>query len=396
MDTFRALKAFIRNHVVLFLLGVATVVLYVYRLGSLPTPQLAADEVLTLQASSTLHDLVSNPFFLPLNAARWLTTTLLPGHLNSAARFPSVVMALITIATLVYIIRRWYRERTMYMGFFLVATSAWILHIGRLATNDVPYLAAVPLLIATHLLLFDYVERKIVIFLCAGVFAVLLYVPGLVWLVLASIIWQRNEIKESLRQLSAPLAALLVGLFLIALAPLVYGMAQHTSIDYLVTWLGLPTTIPTWKEPLKNLAAAIAFIGVRAPIDPVRWLGRLPLLDAFTAISFVAGIAFYFKHIGAERTKLLLLYGTLGLLLCAGGGTVTRSIIVPVVYLVAVGGIAFILHQWLHVFPRNPLARRFGIAMICLAIALSCLYNFRHYFVAWPHNDDTVRTFSLK
>jgi hypothetical protein len=396
MNKIRSFGSLIKNHGVLVALGVVITGLFLYRLGSLAGPGLAPAETAALQASGSYHDIIANPLYLPLTAPRWLFTTLLPGHFNIAARLPSVLLALISIAALIYIVRHWYKQRTMFFGLVLIASSAWILHVGRLATNDIAYLAAVPILIAIHLLLYDYTEKRVVIFIAAVVFAAMLYIPGLVWLALASLIWQRSEIKDALKNLSWPLIALLAGLIILMLAPLLYGFLHNAHSSYALMWLGLPGSVPTWKEVVKNVAATISFVFVRTPADSARWLGQLPLFDAFMIISFIAGVAFYLKHISAERTKLLLLYGTLGLLLCAVGGSVTRSILVPTVYLVAIGGIAFILHQWLQVFPRNPLARRLGVGMICIAIALSCTYNLRHYFVAWPHNRETAQEFSLK
>jgi hypothetical protein len=394
MQKIRFLSAGIRNHIFLVGTGLLVLALYLYRLGSVPTAGLAAEETANIHAASSWHSLLSAPLFLPLNAVRWLFTTAFPAHINAASRVPSILLAVLSIMCLTYIVWRWYKQRTMYFGLAIIATSAWILHIGRIASNDIAYLAAVPLLLATHLLLYEYVEKKIVLYLVAAVFISLLYIPGLLWFVLASVIWQHKEIAEALRILSWP-QRLLLGLLIVALlAPFIYGLTQNMDASYLLTWLGLPASLPSWQMPLKNLTAAILFIFVRTPADPSKWLGQLALLDAFLATAFIAGLVFYLGHIKAERTRLLLVYGSLGLLLCAAGGGVTRSILVPVIYLVAIGGIAYILHQWLQVFPRNPLARRLGIGLVCMAVALSCLYNLRHYFVAWPHNSQTRQVYS--
>jgi hypothetical protein len=51
--------------------------------------------------------------------------------------------------------------------------------------------------------------------------------------------------------------------------------------------------------------------------------------------------------------------------------------------------------QWFTVFPRNPIARGSGIAVICLMLFFSVLYQTRVYFVAWPHTTATRQAFDL-
>ena len=78
------------------------------------------------------------------------------------------------------------------------------------------------------------------------------------------------------------------------------------------------------------------------------------------------------------------------------GGAVTLSVLVPTLYLIVVAGIAYVLHFWLRMFPRNQLARGTGIAVVSLAVALACAYNLQQYFVAWPHNPDTAALYHYK
>jgi hypothetical protein len=113
-------------------------------------------------------------------------------------------------------------------------------------------------------------------------------------------------------------------------------------------------------------------------------------------VCFLAGILFYLSHIKAERTQLLLALSAIGLLLTAAGGAVPRSLLVPLIYLVSFGGLAYILHYWLKLFPVNPIARRTGISLVAIAVALACAYNVRHYFVAWPHNPATQAAYNVR
>jgi hypothetical protein len=368
--------------------------LYTVRLGGIPNGALSAQESANLRSTISLQEIVKDPFFLPLNTVRWAAQKALTGHQAYAVRLPSVLFGLIAIVSLLYIARRWYGPRTLVFALLIFASSAWFLHIARLGVNDIAYLTILPVLLAMHLLLYEYPEKRFLFFLWLVIVTLVLYVPGGIWFVLLSIWWQRRDIAEAWKALSWAQRPLLFTVGAIVIAPLVYGGLQHFSSSFALAWLGAPTDFGSWTQPLKNLVAALAFIFVRTPADPERWLGKLPLLDAFLAVSFLSGCLFYLGHRAAERTRLLATYSLLGLLLCAGGGPVTRSVLVPLLYLIALGGIAFLLHQWLKLFPKNILAKRTGIALIYTALVLSCTYNLRHYFVAWPHNPATRAAFS--
>jgi hypothetical protein len=152
----------------------------------------------------------------------------------------------------------------------------------------------------------------------------------------------------------------------------------------------MPDHFAPWQSTLKQFEDTVQAFVYHGPHNPQLWLGRLPLLDAFLGFMLIAGILFYARHWRATRTRLLLGYFVLGVLLVSLSGAVRLSAIVPIVYLVAIGGVAYVLHFWLNVFPRNPLARGTGIAIVAAIIIFSCLYNVRQYFIAWPHNPEVV------
>jgi hypothetical protein len=105
------------------------------------------------------------------------------------------------------------------------------------------------------------------------------------------------------------------------------------------------------------------------------------------------GAYFYARHLKAPRSRLLASYLVIGWILVALGGPVSLSFMVPLMYVLAAMGIAYLMHEWLAVFPKNPLARVTGITLISLLICFAAFYNLRSYFVSWPHNNTTMTTF---
>lgn len=369
--------------------------LLTYRLAYLPGRHLSYAELKVMEQSSSWEAIISNPMFLPVKVLHHVIELGLGHNTNIASRLPSVILAYLTLVLFAYILYKWYGKRTAILGSIAFAVSAWFLHVGRSGSFDIAYLLAVPLLLTAYLILYNANNRSRAIWFWLVSIMLLLYSPGLVWLVAILVILQREELKQGWEELRFAGYRILLTLLGVVLAlPLVYGFYMNLSNSYFLNWLGITTTVPSIFDPLISVGYSIISIFVKSPTNPAIWLGHLPILDVFMVVMFAMGAYFYSIHWRAGRSRMLLTFLIITIALIAAQGRVTRSLMVPILYLVAAGGMAFALHLWLRIFPRNPLARGFGIFLISLALALSCLYNLRLYFVAWPHNQATREVYS--
>lgn len=390
-------QKFWRRHLRLLALGISTTLavflLLGFRLGNLPGG-VAPRELEHAPATVSLGELSHDPSYAPLMAVRY-AVSFLPQNIITL-RLANVLFGILALCTMFYILRRWYGTRTAIIGGVLFACSSWFLHVSRIATFDVMYLWAIPTLLAAYIGLYNNPEDRRVAFGWLAVQLVVLYIPGMIWFSLVGAVLLRSEVVSSLRSLRDWWRiSLWAAMGTVLLVPLIIALLRGETLHLLLKLAGLPDSLPSIITILKGGAASLLFIFARTPADPVTWLGQLPALGAFTAAMLIGGIIFYTKHLRAARTQLLLIYGLLGVILTAIGGETSRSVIVPLLYLVAAGGIAYILHLWLRVFPRNILARRLAIGLMTIAIGFACFYNLRSYFVAWPHNPDTLQTFVM-
>jgi 4-amino-4-deoxy-L-arabinose transferase-like glycosyltransferase len=363
-----------------------------YKLGSL-TPALSKPEVETASHLTTrdlgLREIIEEPVYLPYKLSIYIFEKL--GFASPfIARSLSALIGFATVVSFYYILSRWHTNGIALLGTLLFLTSSWFLHTVRLATSDPVFLLLLPL-IACGAWLNDTQRRDHLTLAAAALTAgILLYVPGMVWFILAGLIWQRKRVRQALASL-LPWQMLLVGVLgVMVLAPMAIAGSDNPSS--LLQFLGLPEQAITWQKILASLLEIPRQLFVHGPRDPARWLGATPLLDAFTTAMFIIGLYASYFRLRLDRTKLLLFGLVVGSLLIVFD-TGRMSILLPLVYILVAAGITFMLQQWFTVFPRNPLARSIGWSLITAAIVISSFYNLTHYFIAWPNAPTTKSVF---
>jgi hypothetical protein len=365
--------------------------LLLYKLGTL-LPGLSRPEIITHASATSIRTFIDNP----LNGQYRLIVYGLDqlGHQGSLSlRLVSALFATITIWLFYYVASHWYERRIAIIGTTLFASSAWFLHYARLATPDITLTLLIAALAYGHWI--RHTKRSAL----AGLFGIvlmawLIYIPGLIWFVFLGGLWQRKQIAAHLKEskLSIPVICLL-GVAL--LAPLSIAISRQPAL--LKPLVGLPAnTLPNPYDIIRHILNVPVQLFFHGPANPVIWLGRVPLLDILAIAMSILGAYTYYKKRQLDRSKLLAAVLLFGTILIGLRGGVTMIFLTPFVYLLITAGIGYLLNQWLGVFPRNPLARIVGVSLIIIVVALSCLYNLRHYFVAWPHAPATKYSFRLK
>ena len=373
----------------LFLALVGLAWLMLYRLGTLPGG-LSAGEMHAAVQPVGWHGIYHQPLNLPLLMIRSVVFWPAPNHGALLTRLPNVFWGGLAVTSFAWLMWLWHGARTTVLATILFASGAWTLHASRLASFDVLYLWAMPTLLLIQALGQQF-KRPVVWYGSLIAWGLMLYIPGMVWLVALSIWLQRQSISQAWQKLNLWWQRSLSVLFSIIWLPLL--LIDLSRPSQLAQWVGLPSHLASPLKLLKQLVGVFVHLLVRGPQYPDIWLTQLPILDVFCLVMFIFGGIFYVLHWQAKRSRQLGLFSAVGVVLIALNGSVGLSLLVPVLYMVAATGITYLLHEWLGIFPRNPLARSVGIGLVALAVAVSCLYNYRAYFVAWPHNTVTSATF---
>jgi len=380
--------------VIVVLAGVAA--LFTYQLGSL-APHLSPTELKTVASSHQLVDIAHSPLDAPFKLLVWIAlhTPKLPELWQ--ARLPSVVLGLVSMALAVYVLHHWYGRRTTMLGFLIFISSALVLHVARFASTDITYILAPLAVLATNIYLHDHEGSVAAWFIWLTSLSLLLFTPGLLWLVVLVGTWQWRAIVAAWRTLNLGQRILSIVIPLGVLGTLAQASVIGNWKLLVPLWLGLPRqlSLHTLSQLPQSMVTTLSFIGWRAPTRPEIWLGDVPLLNVFLLAMLAAGVFFYARHWQASRTRMLGSYLVLCILLVSLGRA-SIGLVAPLLYLIAVAGIAYVLQFWLRVFPRNPLARGFGIGLMTVLVALSCYFGVVQYFVAWPNNPAVKQVYQIK
>lgn len=362
---------------------------YTYKLGTIPNG-LSQTEITAATDPVGWHGIYDEPFYLPVKALRSIIFFLQPEHGQLLTRLASVPFGIVSIACFYIITRWWYGQRIAVYSGVLFAASAWSLHVSRFAGAEVMYFAAIPVLLLSHVALQRFKNNPRILSLSIVAWLLLLYVPGLIWFIIPSVILQRRFILDSLHEMSTRLK--LINAFgTLLFVPLLFR--HFLRPDAFPTWIGLPMQ---WGTPLhiaKEVVAVPVHLFIRGPQYPELWLGKAPILDIFCLALALIGFYFFATRFDAYRSRLLIGTLLLGTLIVGIEGPVSISLLVPLLFLFVATGLAYLLKEWLSVFPNNPVPRFLGIGLIIAAITMSVVYNTRSYFIAWPHAPATEATF---
>ena len=363
--------------------------LFTFRLSSLNVG-MNKSEISLINSSSSINTLLSNSINLPFKVFIYLFNIIYAHHIF-VYRFTSVIWALIFIYLFYLVIKKKFGPNIATILAILLMCSAWVLHISRTAVPDVMYLSTVLIFwFRDYLRVNKNINRIFLILVSIIVFY--LYTPGMIWIGLIGILWQRKVIRELLSRLDRKILILIGTYGIILTIPLIFSTVNHPS--HLLTILGLPDSRPNLLTIFETFFRLPYFVLVSMPINPILWLGATPLLDFFTSSLILIGLYRYIREWPNNYIKIILTTLLVSFILYSLCGPVSLTLIIIPLYLIAATGLSYLITKWFKVFPRNPIPRLLGSILIVLALFVSVIYNTRSYFIAWPNNSKTAQYYT--
>ncbi len=371
----------------------ALLVVYMYGIKRM-LPGFSMSEKMTIASAKSVRLIMENPLYAPHKILQYVMAKI--DHTGFIAmRGVSVVIGIAIVALFFYVVRRWFSFRVAVITTILFATSSWMLNVTRLATNDIMVLSIIAA-VAYGAWLPKTKKHRTAVALGFTLLVWLLYTPGLIWFVIFGSIWQRKAVIRLMKSERATFAIIIIGL-LAVLGPLFYALFHDPQL--LKTYVGLSSSPLSQFVgiPKRLLLIPVKLVFYNSPISPVHGINKLPLLDIFAvAMAILGAYNYYVNDRLLDRSKLLLGGILLSCGLYALNGQVGIQILLPFVYLLVAGGIAFMLQQWFKVFPSNPFAKVLATSLLTLALVSVCFYHANRYFVAWPSMPATRAVFDQK
>jgi hypothetical protein len=307
-----------------------------------------------------------------------------------SVRAVSIVILGISIIALYRIIKRWHSEKIALFTAAMFGLNATTLAVGRLATPLVLILCW-SIIISILMWLQHGHSKKVAPIVLLIISAALIYVPGAPYFfILLTILFGKKLLKIT-KTLSRKTIYTGIMFSILLLGPLVYSFFNDISL--IRNWFLIPQNIDWSTVPSNILKVPSAFI-YKTPVDPLLNVGTLPVLDVASGGLFLMGLYAYQKNSKLERTKIMILTAIFGIILGAlGEVTIGIVLLMPFVYSVIAAGISFILDEWYSVFPRNPIARSFGLLLVTFVILMSIYYQTTRFFVVWPQAPETRQVY---
>lgn len=367
------------------IIGVVMLVgLYGYRLGSLIGPATAGEQQAASQSAS-LHMIINNPVNAPYKIAVYLVH-----KFNDAVVYQRLISGLVAVIAVVLFynfVSRMYGRYSGVLGSLLFASSAVMLQAGRRGEPTVMLLTLLVLITCGFWLRFGSHANSTWLVSCL-MLGLSLYVPGMVFFVLAGLAWQYKALKKSPNTPKTPTLVFCTLIILACMAPIAYSLFQTPSLWH--EYLGLPAKMPEIKSILSSVAYVPLSVLALSPANPAYWLGRQPVLDIFSGGMLVLGCYAVIKKYRLDRTILLagvFIVSTIWIGLSTNHQNLL--VIIPFAYFLVTAGIAYLLREWAKVFPRNPLARSLSVVLMTVAVLLAANFQIYRYFIAWPKSPAT-------
>lgn len=380
-----------RQFIAIFSSLVLVFITFFWNLGTL-TRGLSPVEVATRVHSQNLHQIGADPINAPYSALQYLVH--LAGlHTVFYLRLVSVILALVFVISFFKIARHWFGKPIALTSTIILMVTPLVVLTARSASANIMFLS--PALVAAYYFWYSRMDSPTYLAYLGMIIitALVVYTPGLIWLLILSLYFIRANLLPMARYFSVKKNILAFLVAVATLTPLFIGLFNHPH--YLRDLFLIPASLPH-LHIFKDLMWATFGIGWHSSAHSIFQIDNLPLLNAAQAILAIFGCYALWSR---ARETLLGLLGVIGLSLIGvtliGDYSLMLVSLVPLMIL-ASGGLRYLYIEWRGVFPRNPLPRGLALGLVCLTVVACINYGLRYSLLAWPETVSTRSTYVLK
>jgi 4-amino-4-deoxy-L-arabinose transferase-like glycosyltransferase len=306
-------------------------------------------------------------------------------------KLPSLILAFLTAVGLVLLLRRWFKPNIAVLASLIAIATGQFLFLGQSGTPSILYLfwPVVLLLLGTQITRvkpFRYVAK----ILFAATAALSLYTPlGIYPLIAVGLaITFHPHLRAVLRHLRKIRLAVVIALFLVLIAPLIWFIATTPHLG--VTMLGVSTAY--WPPDIgaNSLTLLQQYFLFWQPststlMTPVFGLGSAMLIGL--------GLYRLIRTRETTRSYLIIFWMICLIPVLLINPNFTSVTFVPSVLMLA-AGLTSLISYWYRLFPLNPYARITGLVPIVLLVAVLIITGLARYIYGYHYSPDVAPRFS--
>ncbi len=300
------------------------------------------------------------------------------GITEFAVILPSIMFAIVTGATFLFMVYRWFQLNVALITGLIFITSATFLSIGRSGEPTImtTFWLSILLLAATNVL---HPEGKTRIWLLIAILILplSLYTPLMIYPLIATGIAAllHPHVRFALRSIK-PVVFIVASLYIAtALIPLI--MSCSVDPTQITTLLGLPSQPLTIQVVLDN--ARLVGGSLFNLWDVAIGIIPQPLLGAASLIIVLLGFLKTVEDRFSARAYMLLIWSGLMIPLIIVNPDKLLIFLIPI-YLYLAIGIETLIREWYRLFPANPYARLTGLIPLVILLGGIMYSNAVQYF----------------
>ena len=288
--------------------------------------------------------------------------------------------------------KEWFNKQSAYIAGLLLAFSSWHITISRNIDPVVlqPFFILLIFYFASH----AFRSKKLSFVFLSGIFLGLsVYVSSaflmlpLLLLVAAIYFYFKNKkfLNVYIKEISV-----VSNVFLLVALPFFYNLFERSYAfvsEY--SFIGV-------RDSLYNFGDIIwSFFG-KGVTNNFHNLGNTPLLDPFTGVIFLIGIAYALLNWGSRKNFFLLAW----IFIMSTPAIFSANffdkiyVILPAIYILTAVTLDYLLSEWFTTFPLNKKARMSMVLLVSFFFLLTFSFNFKKYFVAWAGSKEVKNLYS--
>jgi 4-amino-4-deoxy-L-arabinose transferase-like glycosyltransferase len=374
------------------LLLVSVFVVYFWRLSNL-TKGLSPAESSARASSASIHTIINNPVDAPQRLLQFAAQR--AGYYHAfSMRLASVICAVIFVACIFWVMKTWFGLTIGIFGSLLFATTPLVVLSARSATTDVMFLMPCALLAAYVRLVKHQRKPDWAWLTIAFVAGLCLYVPGMIWLILGSLIVLRKRVVELAHSINRKMLFVSLVMILLLLSPIAWALIKNLSVYHQL--LLVPPHWPGVVNSFKSVGWSALALGWHTRAHVPLIIDRLSILSAVQLSLVVFGGYVMWSRARREMAALMALVILAIVLAGINNNFLVLGLSLPALCILSAAGLRYLYIEWRSIFPRNPLPLSLALMLISSLVGLQVAYGLRYSLVAWPHTPATKKLYVLK